>query len=137
MSEKDWIPAGYPSVVPTLRAHGAERLLAFLQAVFEAEVPHCGKDESGRINHAEVRIGQGVVEVSEANGAWPAIAASLHVFVPDADAAYRRALEAGATSLYEPADMPYGERSGGVRDEFGNEWFISTFTRGAGRGYYD
>jgi len=133
----EWTPAKYASVVPTLRADNGDRLLDFLQFVFEAEVLHRATDSKGKITHAEVRIGHGIVEVSDANEAWPATEASLHVFVQNADACYKRALEAGAVSLYEPADMPYGERSGGIQDEFGNSWFIATFQRGEGRGYYD
>jgi Uncharacterized protein conserved in bacteria len=132
-----WTPEGYSSVVPQLRAEHADRLLDFLQAVFDAEVLHRATDEHGKVTHAEVRIGHGIVEVSDANEAWPANESSLHVFVPNTDECYRRALEAGAVSLYEPADMPYGERSGGIKDEFGNSWFIATFQRGEGRGYYD
>jgi PhnB protein len=45
------------------------------------------------------------------------------------DAWYRRAVEAGATPLHEPADQPYGDRSGGVRDAFGNQWYIATHIR--------
>ncbi|GIQ69093.1 VOC family protein [Xylanibacillus composti] len=133
----EWTPARYSSVVPTLRADNASRLLDFLQAVFDAEVLHCATDNTGKITHAEVLIGHGIIEVSDANEAWPANETSLHVFVQNADECYRRALEAGAVSLYEPADMPYGERCGGIQDPFGNSWFIATFQRGEGKGYYD
>lgn len=135
--ENGWTPAGYPSAVPTMRADDANRLLDFLAAAFGAEVLHRGTDERGKIAHAEVRIGSAILEVSDANAAWPANETSLHLFVPDADETYWRALAAGAVSLYEPADMPYGERSGGVRDPHGNSWFIATFRRGVKRGYYD
>lgn len=133
----EWTPENYSSVVPTLRAEHADRLLDFLQAVFDAEVLHRTTDEKGKVTHAEVRIGHGIVEVSDAKEMWPANETSLHVFVRNTDECYRRALEAGAVSLYEPADMPYGERNGGIKDAFGNSWFIATFQRGEGRGYYD
>lgn len=135
--ENDWTPRGYPSVVPTLRAEQAERLLIFMQNVFDAEIVHRSADDDGKLQHAEVRIGHGMIEVSDANASWSANESSLHVFVPDVDDCYARAILAGAVPLYDPADMPYGERSGGVKDPFGNSWFISTFNRGAGRGYYD
>jgi uncharacterized glyoxalase superfamily protein PhnB len=51
---------------------------------------------------------------------------AIHLYVPDVDEAYRRAMEAGATSLFEPADQPYGERSGAVQDPTGNRWYIAT-----------
>ena len=52
--------------------------------------------------------------------------AMLHIYIEDVDAVYRRALQAGAKSIREPADQPYGDRSSGVEDEFGNQWWIST-----------
>src|SRR5262249_37337558 len=50
---------------------------------------------------------------------------ALHVFVEDADAAYQRALDAGAASIEPPADRPYGERSASIEDRFGNRWYIA------------
>ena len=50
----------------------------------------------------------------------------FYVYVPDCDAVYQRALKAGATSISEPVDHPYGDRSGGVKDAFGNQWYIAT-----------
>jgi len=55
--------------------------------------------------------------------------AQFYLYVPDADAAYRRALEAGAVSVTEPADQPYGDRNAGVKDVFGNQWFVATQIR--------
>lgn len=135
--DNEWTPRGYSSVVPTLRAEQAESLLIFLQDVFDGDVLQRAMDDNGKLTHAEVRIGNAMIEVSDANETWPATETSLHVFVPNVDECFGRALETGAIPLYEPVDMPYGERSGGVKDPFGNSWFIATFQRGAGRGYYD
>ena len=78
--------------------------------------------------HREVRIGDSMIMIGE--GSAEAVSfrtsAELHIYVDDADVVFRRALAAGATSLGEPADRPYGERSGFVRDPFGNYWFIAT-----------
>ena len=71
-------------------------------------------------------IGDSVIEMGEHAGEWKPKPAHIHLFVPDADAVFARALQAGATVLYPIADMPYGERSGGVTDPFGNQWFIAT-----------
>ncbi|MBW8348831.1 VOC family protein [Bacillus sp. IITD106] len=135
--KNEWTPQGYSSVTPYLHVNGADRLISFLREVFDAEERGRSTDESGRIVHAELRIGHGIIEISDANENWPAIQSALHVFVKDTDDCYKRALTSGATSLYEPADMPYGERSAGVKDEFGNSWFIATWLRGENRGYYD
>lgn len=132
-----WTPKGFPSVTPYLMVEDAQKLIDFMKDVFDAEVVNVTMDDSGRVANAEVRIGHGVIEASDASDAWPATRCALHVFVPDTDACYRKALAAGAATLYEPADMPYGERSAGVKDAFGNSWFIATFQRGEGRGYYD
>ena len=80
----------------------------------------------GRVMHAEVQIGDSRIMVAEVCGEWNPIPAMLHVYVNDADATYRTAIEAGATSLQEPTDQFYGDRSGGVKDAFGNHWWIAT-----------
>jgi PhnB protein len=129
-------PHGYQTVTPYFTVKNAEKLIDFLGKVFDAEPLNIAKNEHGGVTHAEIRIGSTIVELSEGNDRYPPRQNTLHVFVSDADACYKRALEAGAGSLYEPADMPYGERSGGVEDPFGNHWYIATFTRGEGRGYY-
>jgi uncharacterized glyoxalase superfamily protein PhnB len=72
-----------------------------------------------------MRIGDSIVLVSDAS-ARRAMSAFLYVYVPDADATYRRALAAGARSLEAPADLPYGDRRCMVEDEWGNTWQIAT-----------
>ncbi len=137
MSNNKHVPAGYLNVVPYFTVQDANRMIAFLQQVFHAEELNRHTDEqSGAVSHSEIRIGETIVEVSDGRDSFPPRCNTLHIFVEDTDACYKRALEAGAKSLYEPADMPYGERSGGVEDPFGNHWYIATFTKGEGRGYY-
>jgi PhnB protein len=80
----------------------------------------------GTIMHAEVKIGDSVVMIAEASAEVPAMPCMLHVYVPDCEAAYARALRLGATALREPARQFYGDRSGGVRDVGGNTWWIAT-----------
>jgi uncharacterized glyoxalase superfamily protein PhnB len=75
--------------------------------------------------HAEVKIGESMVMIGGAEHI-PGNPAAIHLYVPDVDEAYKRAIEAGGTSLMEPADQPYGERSGGVEDPTGNRWYIAT-----------
>ena len=121
------IRPGFHAVTPYLIVAGAAGLLDFAAAVFGAA--EVGRDllPDGTIMHAELRIGDAVVELAEAGEAWPAQPGALHVYVPDTDTTYRRALTAGATSLYAPAEMAYGERSAGVQDPAGNHWYIATF----------
>ena len=121
------IPDGYHRVTPYLAVDGASRLIDFLKEAFGAEETFRMPAGEGKIGHAEVRIGDSVVMTGDASGGdTPAMPAMIHLYVEDIDATYRRALEAGATSVREPADQFYGDRSGGVRDPAGNLWWIVT-----------
>lgn len=124
--DKKHIPPGFPSLVPYLTVQGADRLLAFIKAAFDAEILDEHRD-NGRLAHAAARIAGSVVEISDATEQWGPMPGALHLYLPDVDAAYRRCLEAGATSLFEPTDMYYGERGAGVQDMCGNNWYLATF----------
>jgi PhnB protein len=76
--------------------------------------------------HAEVRIGDSVVMLSDAMGEWKLMPTSIYLYVNDADATYQRALQAGATPMMEPANQFYGDRQGSVKDPAGNYWWIAT-----------
>ena len=119
-------PDRYHSVTPYLVVEGAARLVAFAKSVFGAEEVLHLSGPDGRIGHAELRIGDSVIMLADANAEHPAIPCMLHVYVDDADAAYQRALAAGANKLREMADQFYGDRSGGVRDACGVLWWIAT-----------
>lgn len=80
----------------------------------------------GIIHHVTLKVGSSAMELGEAQGPYQPMKSSFMLYVPDVDAVYRRALTAGATSLSEPADQPYGDRTGGVVDAFGNQWYIAT-----------
>jgi uncharacterized glyoxalase superfamily protein PhnB len=67
-----------------------------------------------------------MIELSEAREQWGPTRGAFHNFVSDCDAVYDEALRAGATSMYAPENKPYGERSAGVTDPWGNWWFIGT-----------
>jgi PhnB protein len=116
------IPAGWHTVTPRIVAHNADQLIAFIRQVFGAEGDYRPDTPS------VLTIGDSIIMVSDA-GIRSAIPAFLYVYVDDADDAYRRALEAGATSLEEPSDMPYGDRRGMVKDRWGNTWQIATHLR--------
>lgn len=120
-------------VRPYLIVPGADDLIAFLQQTFDAEVVLRVPAPGGTVMHAEVRVGDSLVEIGDAGEQWQPIAAPLHVYIEDVDEAYRRAMAAGATSLYEPVDQPYGDREAGVRDPLGTEWFLATRLEGGPR----
>lgn len=120
------IPEGLRSLTPYLVVRGAARLIDFMKQAFGAEERLRVKRADGSIQHADVRIGDSVVELGDGWEAWPARPAAIHLYVPDADAVYARAIAAGATSLVAPTDMPYGDREADVKDPFGNNWYIGT-----------
>lgn len=122
------IPEGYHTVTPYLTVDGAAKLLDFVKRTFDAEELFRMETPDGKIGHAEVRIGDSVVMLADASTSdqGQPMPGLLNVYVEDADATYRRALDAGATSVREPADQFYGDRSGGVRDACGNQWWIAT-----------
>jgi uncharacterized glyoxalase superfamily protein PhnB len=121
-----YIPAGLRDVTPYLHLKGAEAMIAFLQHAFGVGEPEVHRNPQGGILHAKARIGDSVIEFSEAHENWQPMPANLHLYVEDADAWYRRAVEAGAKSRIEPADQPYGDRMGGVEDAWGNLWWFAT-----------
>lgn len=120
------IPDDHHTVIPYLMVHGVARLLDFLKQSFEAKETERMARPDGTIMHAEVRIGDSAVMMGEPMGEFQPMPGSIYVYVNDTDAAYRRALEAGATSVMEPADMFYGDRNAGVKDSCGNIWWIAT-----------
>jgi uncharacterized glyoxalase superfamily protein PhnB len=113
------IPEGWHSVTPRLVVHDAARLVEFLKQAFGAigdfrtDIPSI------------IRIGDSLVLISSV-GPREVMPAFLYLYVDDADATYQRALEAGAVSLEEPQDTPYGDRRGMVKDPCGNIWQIAT-----------
>jgi PhnB protein len=120
------VPDGYPTVSPYLIVRGVSELVGFLKHVFEAEEIERIPGPDGAVSHAEVRIGDAMVMMGEAPEGYEPKPGSCYVYVPDVDAVYERALEAGATSVMEPADQFYGDRTGGVEDASGSTWWIAT-----------
>lgn len=119
-------PEGYTTVSPYLIVHGAAATIDFLQRVFDATELRRYPNAEGRVMHAEVRIGDSVVMVADAAPQWPALPAHVHVYVPDVDATYRRALQAGAEPVQEPVRKQDEDKRGGVKDAGGTTWWIAT-----------
>ncbi len=130
------IPAGHHTITPCLVIKGAAEAIDFYKKAFGAEeisrMPMPGPDGQSRIGHAELRIGDSVLYLSDEfpehgvtgpNGQSPV---ALHLYVNDADAAFQRAVEAGATVTMPLADMFWGDRFGKLADPFGHQWSIAT-----------
>ncbi len=119
-------PSGYTTVSPYLIVDGASDTIAFLGRVFGAEELRRFPDPSGRVMHAEVRLDDTVLMIADGVDGWPPVPSHVHVYVPDVDATYRRALEAGATSVQEPVKKDDADKRGGVKDAGGTTWWIAT-----------
>lgn len=119
-------PEGYHSITPYLVVPGAASLIDFLSMAFDAEEVERLDTPGGRIGHAELRIGDSRVMLGDASDEHPPMPAMLYLYVDDVDAAYHRAVSAGAESIEAPADQFYGDRRGGVKDACGNVWYVAT-----------
>jgi PhnB protein len=124
---EDYRRPGLGTVTPYLHPSGAEELIRFLQKALDGDpyevdvVP----EEGNRIVHAKVRLGDSVIELSEAHGPWQNMPTTFFLYVTDADAWYERAVKGEAIPISAPTDLPYG-RCGVVRDGWGNEYYIAT-----------
>lgn len=121
---------GFHSITPYLILENADGFARFAKEAYGAEELLRVPGREGRIMHAEIRIGNSIVEFADASQEHPPSPTSLHLYVADCDAVYRRAVAAGANSLGEPVDQPYGDREAAVKDTFGNVWYIATHKAG-------
>lgn len=119
-------PDGYTTVSPYLIVDGASVTIEFLRNVFGAVELRRFPDPAGKVMHAEVRIDDTVVMIADGANGWPPVPAHVHVYVPDVVATYKRALDAGATSVQEPVKKQDADKRGGVKDAGGTTWWIAT-----------
>jgi len=125
---KNYIPENLHTITTSLHPAGAARFIEFLKAAFSAEELQRYDQPEGNVVWATIRIGDSIVGVSEPgrHGWAQPMPTMIYLYVPDADAAYDQAIRAGAESIHPPADQFYGERSGGVTDAWGNQWYMAT-----------
>jgi PhnB protein len=124
-STKQASQPGYHTVTPMLNISGAEDAIAFYQKAFGAQERLRMPGPDGKIAHAEIVIGDSVVMIADV-GSLPPTSSALHVYVPDCDALYSRAVAAGANVRTPLQDMFWGDRFGTVTDPFGITWSIAT-----------
>lgn len=128
------IPDGYHSITPYITVHDGKAALDFYQKAFGAAVTVNMPDAKGRVAHAEFKIGDSVVMMSDEAPDLGALSpktlggrsSSLMVYVPDVDGFVAHAVAAGAKLVRPVADQFYGDRNGGLEDPFGHSWFIAT-----------
>ena len=126
---ESYVPKRLHNVNPYLHPLRAEPLIGFLKRAFGAEELFKYASPDGVVHHAQIRIADSILEMGESHGKYEPLPAMFYLYVPDSDAAYRRALAAGAKTLHEPTDQPYGDRNSAVTDAFGNTWYIATHVR--------
>jgi uncharacterized glyoxalase superfamily protein PhnB len=124
-----YMPARLHNVNVYLHPLRAEPLIRFLQRAFGATGVETYASPEGIVHHASISIGDSVLEMGEAHGPYQPMPTMFYLYVPDVDAAYQRALQAGAVSIQQPADQQYGDRTAAISDAFGNQWYLATQLR--------
>ena len=117
---------GAPDIQPSLHPLRSGPVIDFLKRAFDAQEVGRYETPDGVIHHATVKLGDSFLELGDAHGPYQPTERMFYLYVPNCDDVYRRALAAGGKSIHEPTDQPYGDRSGAVKDVFGNEWWIAT-----------
>jgi len=122
-----WKPENYNSVSVYIVANNVQQVIDFLRKTFDASDLRHFDAPDGKIMHAELRLDDTVVMIAGAGGAYPALPVWLHIYAPDAQATYKKALAAGGIFVQEPIHKPGDpDLRGGVKDPCGNTWWIST-----------
>jgi len=124
-------PKGLNTVTACLHSPEPRNVLEFLKRALGAEETLLAQSPSGVFQHAKVQLGSSVLELGPAHGQFQPMPTMFYLYVENVDALYRRAVDAGGTSMSPPADQPYGDRNAVVRDPFGNEWCIATHVKDA------
>lgn len=123
-SEPEPVPDGYATVAPWIVTRDTAREIEFLTAAFDGEELGRMQGDDGSIVHAEVRIGDFIVLLFDAKDDWPDTPALLRLYMKDIDEVFQKALRAGATSVTELFNSPWGDRGGRIRDPLGNIWWL-------------
>ena len=127
------IPEGYHSITPYLVCKGAAKAIEYYTQVFGAQETMRMPGPEGRIMHAEIKVGDSTVMLSDENPERGAVAPSgkgrsqsLMLYTENVDTLFKRAIDFGAKSIQEPTDMFWGDRMGNLEDPFGHQWAIAT-----------
>ena len=119
-------PNHYNSVAPYLIVEDAKRTINFLIKTFDAVQLRHFTEADGKITHAEVRIDDSIIMLADKAEEWPPMPSHVHIYVPDVDVTYQRALDAGADSVQVPVQKDDPDKRGGVKDADGTTWWIAT-----------
>jgi uncharacterized glyoxalase superfamily protein PhnB len=120
------IPDGFHTITPYLVLNDAGKAIEFLKKAFSAEEIYRHLGPGGIVGHAQLKIGDSMLMISDATKEHPAAPCMIYMYVKDVDSLYERAVKAGGESIMKPADMFYGDRNAGVKDSSGMQWWIAT-----------
>jgi uncharacterized glyoxalase superfamily protein PhnB len=124
---ESWKPKGYPSMSPYLICNDAEALIDFIQAAFGGTLLRRFDRPDGSLMHAEVKIDDSVVMIGGSATEAQTTSTHIHLYAPDASAAFARAVAAGATVVQElQRKGDDDDLRGGVRDPCGTTWWIAS-----------
>ena len=118
-------PERMRTVTAYLHPFGVRDLIEFMRQALGISVIEEYAAPDGTIAHAKVQLGNTIIEMGEAHAEWTPMPTMMHVNVADSDAAYERAIAAGAKSIMPPADQRYGPRMSAVEDPTGNQWYFA------------
>jgi PhnB protein len=118
------IPPGYGTVTPWLISNDAAGLIAFIERAFDGELIGRVDNPDGTVGHAELKIGTSIVMTFDGKPEWGPTPAFLRLYLPDAEATFQKAVEAGATAVTRVTHLAFGDKVGRVRDPFGNVWWL-------------
>ncbi|NNC11616.1 VOC family protein [Planctomonas sp. JC2975] len=117
-------PAGYTSVAPWIVTDDTGAFLDFVAQVFDGVELARVATEDGAIGHAEIQVDDTVLLAFDRRPEWPVMPSLLRVWVPDADAAFAKAVAGGATVVTGLSNSAFGQRGGRIKDPFGNIWWV-------------
>ena len=124
---KNYKPKGFHSITPYVFSDNPVEFINFLMTAFDGEeFTERSLNKDGTVANAQVRIGDSIIEISQAREEFPSVSCNFHLYVPDAEQAYKKAIEAGGIGQYPPQKQDYGDLECYVIDKFGNHWFIAT-----------
>jgi PhnB protein len=115
-------PDGYHTMTPFFQVENPDGFMQFIQSTYGAEQTQLIRMPDGHVAHAEFRIGDSPLMLTQGTN----MPEGIYLYVEDVDSIYRKALDAGATSVTAPEDKFWGDRQAGVRDAWGNMWFLAT-----------
>ena len=120
------VPKGYHTITPCLIAKGTPKVIDFMKRAFNAEEIEIHTGPDGSVMHAQYKIGDSIVMLGEARGEHQPLKSMLYLYVSDADKVFQQAVKGGGKVVAEMKDQFYGDRSGGIEDPVGNQWWIAS-----------